>query len=87
MKGKRRISSTSKIKKIILIKKNWRENGSRALPHGRNPHSKILSTSIFFLLFIPRRIPTKGISRANAKIETVVVIISEIIKGWGIVFS
>lgn len=31
--------STSKIKKIIAIKKNWSENGIRALDFGSNPHS------------------------------------------------
>lgn len=31
--------STSKIRKIIAIKKNWRENGRRADDLGSNPHS------------------------------------------------
>lgn len=38
--GIRRIISTSKIKKIIAIKKNCRENGIRAFDLGSNPHSK-----------------------------------------------
>lgn len=33
-------SSISKIKKMIVIKKNWMENGKRALFFGSNPHSK-----------------------------------------------
>ena len=39
-KGKSRVISTSKIKKITAIKKNRNENGSRAVPLGSNPHSK-----------------------------------------------
>ena len=38
-KGKRRVISTSKIRKITAIKKNRREKGSRADPLGSNPHS------------------------------------------------
>ena len=38
--GKIRAISTSKIMKIIAIKKNWRENGSRDDDLGSNPHSK-----------------------------------------------
>lgn len=44
--------STSKIKKIIAIKKNCKENGIRALVLGSNPHSKgeffSLSEKVFF---------------------------------------
>lgn len=40
MIGKIRAISTSKIKKIIVIKKNRKENGSRAEDLGSNPHSK-----------------------------------------------
>lgn len=32
--------STSKIKKIIAIKKKWREKGIRKFDLGSNPHSK-----------------------------------------------
>lgn len=38
-RGKINVISTSKIKKITAIKKNRRENGSRADPLGSNPHS------------------------------------------------
>ena len=37
--GKIRAISTSKIKKIIVIKKNRKENGSREEDFGSNPHS------------------------------------------------
>lgn len=44
--------STSKIRKIIAIKKNWMENGRRAEDLGSNPHSKGLlfsrSENLFF---------------------------------------
>lgn len=38
--GKINAISTSKIKKIIVIKKNWIEKGSREEFIGSNPHSK-----------------------------------------------
>lgn len=38
-KGRRRVISTSKIRKITAIRKNRRENGIRADPLGSNPHS------------------------------------------------
>jgi hypothetical protein len=37
--GRMRVISTSKIKKITVIRKNWRENGTRAEHIGSNPHS------------------------------------------------
>lgn len=37
--GKRRVISTSKIRKITAIKKNRKEKGNRAEPFGSNPHS------------------------------------------------
>ena len=50
--GNKRVISTSKIKKITAIKKNRKENGSRAVPLGSNPHSKgeffSRSDSVFF---------------------------------------
>lgn len=39
-KGNSKVISTSKIRKIIAIKKNWRENGIRAEDLGSKPHSK-----------------------------------------------
>lgn len=39
-RGKSRVISTSKIKKITAIRKNRSENGNRAVPFGSKPHSK-----------------------------------------------
>lgn len=51
--GKINAISTSKIKKIIVIKKKWSEKGIRAEDIGSNPHSKgehfSRSHIIFFL--------------------------------------
>ena len=51
-KGKSRVISTSKIKKITAIKKKRREKGKRADPLGSNPHSKgeFFSRSIIVFL-------------------------------------
>lgn len=45
MSGKIKINSTSKIKKIIVIKKKRIEKGKRAEYLGVNPHSKGLAFS------------------------------------------
>ena len=54
IKGRIKVISTSKIKKITAIKKKWRENGKRAGFLGSNPHSKGLlfsrSENVFFLI-------------------------------------
>jgi hypothetical protein len=50
--GSNRAISTSKIRKITAIKKNRKENGSRADLFGSNPHSNgelFSRSSIFFL--------------------------------------
>lgn len=51
--GKINAISTSKIRKIIVIKKNRKENGSREDDFGSNPHSNgdlfSRSTRVFFL--------------------------------------
>lgn len=46
--------STSKIKKMIVIKKNWIENGNREEVLGSNPHSngEYFSRSFFFFFEI-----------------------------------
>lgn len=46
--------STSKIRKIIAIKKNWSENGIRADDFGSNPHSngELFSRSVIFFFEI-----------------------------------
>ena len=50
--GRSKAISTSKIKKITAIKKNWREKGIRDDLIGSNPHSNGLlfsrSVSVFF---------------------------------------
>ena len=38
-RGRSKVISTSKIRKITAIKKNRKENGNRADPLGSNPHS------------------------------------------------
>lgn len=50
--GKRRTISTSKIKKIIVIKKNRKEKGRRVEEFESNPHSKgeVFSRLNFILL-------------------------------------
>lgn len=71
--GKIKAISTSKIKKIIVIKKNRREKGKREDDLGSNPHSKgelfSRSTKVFF-------------DKIEAKIITIkeIVIIIEAIK-------
>ena len=56
--GKRRVISTSKIRKMIAIKKNRSEKGSRADPLGSNPHSKgeFFSRSLMVFLEISEEI-------------------------------
>lgn len=53
-RGRRRVISTSKIKKITAIKKNRSENGSRADPLGSNPHSKGVAFSRSRMVFFDR---------------------------------
>lgn len=52
--GKRRVISTSKIKKITAIRKNRREKGIRAVLNGLNPHSNgdDFSRSLFVFMLI-----------------------------------
>ena len=54
-KGRRRVISTSKIKKITAIRKNRREKGSRADPLGSNPHSKGEFFSRSIIVFFAKR--------------------------------
>lgn len=65
--GKIKAISTSKIKKIIVIKKNCIENGIRELVNGSNPHSngEVFSRSLIDFL---------------DKIEVIIMTIIEIIK-------
>lgn len=54
--GNRRVISTSKIKKITAIRKNWREKGIRAVDLGSKPHSKgdlfSRSINVFFEMIV-----------------------------------
>lgn len=61
IKGTIKIISTSKMIKIIAIKKNCIENGSRATLKKLNPHSNgvIFSRNIFLFLEIKIEIDTK----------------------------
>lgn len=47
MRGMRIVISTSKIRKIILIMKNWILKGSRFIDNGSNPHSNGVDFSWF----------------------------------------
>lgn len=62
--------STSKIKKIIVIKKKWIEKAIRGLEWGSNPHSKgeIFSISFEDFLF---KIKAIKIIKLDSKINTV----------------
>jgi len=51
-KGKIKVISMSKIKKITAIKKNRSENGRRAEDEGSNPHSKEDGASRIFVFLI-----------------------------------
>lgn len=56
VRGSKRVISTSKIKKIIAIKKNRKEKGSRADPFGSNPHSNGDLFSRSAIVFFARRV-------------------------------
>lgn len=64
--GKIKAISTSKIKKIIAIKKNWREKGMRVGLIGSNPHSIGVIFSRSIIAFF---------DKMEAKIETMEAII------------
>lgn len=59
--GNNKINSTSKIKKIIEIKKNRNEKGKRAFKKGENPHSNGLIFSLSKFILFPTKIPKKKI--------------------------
>jgi len=81
--GRRRTISTSKIKKIIVIKKNRKENGNREAELGSNPHSKgedFSRLKIVFLAKIRDRIITTALTTRSANKNIVnICIISSII--------
>ena len=61
-KGNINTNSTSKIKKIIAIKKNRIVKGKRALNFGLKPHSKGLIFSNSNEYFLPKLFPSNKIS-------------------------
>lgn len=73
-----RINSTSKIKKIIVIKKNRREKGSRAKDLGVNPHSKGLSfsrsTLSLNLKIDPKSVKTPAKLKVKKRFKTIGIV-------------
>ena len=73
--GNIKTNSTSKIIKIIEIKKNRKVKGNRALNFGLNPHSKGLIFSIIKIFFFLNNLPaakttvdkTNEIKKTNMK--------------------
>lgn len=63
-RGRMSTISTSKIKKIMVIRKNRREKGARAFFTGSNPHSNGDSFSRSFVDFFPM-IAAKAMSIAD----------------------
>jgi hypothetical protein len=57
--GRIKVSSTSKIKKMTAIRKNWVERGRRAELMGSNPHSNGEGFSRSLNSFLARRKFTK----------------------------
>lgn len=78
--GKINAISTSKIKKIIAIRKNRIENGSREEFIGLNPHSKGESFSRSAIFFLPR------IVERAITIKAIMKIIQAIINKFKIIY-
>lgn len=68
-KGKITTISTSKIKKTMPTKKNFKENGTRESEKGSNPHSK---GEFFSLAFFPWKAKEKN-KPVNIKITNEMV--------------
>lgn len=79
MRGNNKVISTSKIKKITAIRKNWSEKGIRAEDFGSNPHSNgdlfSRSINVFFEMILARSI----MIILMAKIITEMIVIMNII--------
>lgn len=75
IKGIRRAISISKIKKIMVIKKNWILNGRRLNDKGSNPHSKGDDFSILLIDFFEI---IEFINKSNGGI--IIIIIKVVIK-------
>lgn len=79
--GKIKVISTSKIKKIIVIKKNRSEKGSREEDLGSNPHSKGDLFSRSAKVFLDK------IEASNITIIEIVIIIDLIVKIVKIIYT
>jgi hypothetical protein len=66
-KGNMRMSSTSKTRKIIAMRKNRNVKGRRALNLGENPHSKGLIFSRSKTSFFLRREPANNTTETKIK--------------------
>jgi len=79
IKGKRSVISTSKIKKIIAIRKKWGLKGRRGESFGSNPHSKGDNFSRSRKVFFEKRLAINIIreDRMN-KMDTLKIIINSI---------
>ena len=76
IRGKSKVISTSKIRKIIAIKKNRRENGRRAEPRGSNPHSKGELFSRSTTVFLAKPEDKSITALARRRVTNIVVIIN-----------
>jgi len=74
--GKIKINSTSKIRKMIAIKKNRIEKGKRDMVLGENPHSKGLNFSRSEYDLNPNPLPMENNKKDNTKTEIIVKIIN-----------
>lgn len=77
--GKIKAISTSKIKKIIVIKKNRREKGIREEDKGSNPHSKGEDFSWFSKDFLEIKDANEFINKAKIKQKKKILKINKII--------
>lgn len=82
--GKIKAISTSKTRKMIAIKKKWRENGKREEDLGSNPHSKgdLFSRSVIDFLDkkVDKRIIIIAINNTIDLIKSMIKIIYTIIQ-------
>lgn len=73
-KGNIKTNSTSKIKKIIEIKKNRIVNGNRALNFGLNPHSNGLIFSKLNKYFLLNRFPNLKTTNLRNSLNIITII-------------
>ncbi len=78
IKGSKRAISTSKIKKIIVIKKKEKEKGFRGKEIKLNPHSKEFIFSLLNLIFLARIVDKfiiiRGITINNHLVINIIII-------------